>query len=273
VVATVHVGDAASFYQRKCAEQGSVHSFMGTTFNVRRCDLPSAVGAGAGAVWVTQNDVQAIARIDPQSNRITAVAPVGVVPFEVAVTAGAVWVTSYQDDAIVRVDPQTRKVVASIRQPGQGPSGIAVGSAVWVTDSRAGTVTRIDRDSNAVTAVIPLACRAACAEGPKPLAIAVTDGAVWVRNEGDATVARINPATNQVVATMDVDAFYGRDGVDAIAVTPGGVWLTGIQLQLIDPHANRVVSRIDLTGITLAWGNGSLWVTDILGRMARIQTR
>src|SRR5439155_1064436 len=37
VVATLRVGDAGAFYQRVCQPYGSVHSFMVTTFHVRRC--------------------------------------------------------------------------------------------------------------------------------------------------------------------------------------------------------------------------------------------
>jgi streptogramin lyase len=73
-----------------------------------------------------------------------------------------------------------------------------------------------------------------------------------------------------VLATIDIDSFYGRDGQDAIAVASGGVWLSGISLQRIDPATNRVTRVGDQGGITLAAGFGSLWLTDITGRILRV---
>jgi virginiamycin B lyase len=196
--------------------------------------------------------------------------PVGVVPFDLLVTADAVWVSSYDDDAVVRVDPRGT-VVATIRMPGKGPSGMAAaGGAMWVANSRGASVSRIDPSLNRVTAIIPMTCSGQCLAGPVPLPLAATTDQVWTRNEGDGSVARIDPQSNRVVASIDVDAFYGRDGQDAIAVTPSGVWFTGIKLQLVDPKSNRLARKVDETGITLAYGYGSLWVTDIVGRVLRI---
>ena len=73
-----------------------------------------------------------------------------------------------------------------------------------------------------------------------------------------------------MAATLDVNTFNGRSGQDALAVAPSGIWLAGISLQNIDPGTNRVVTTIDQPGITLAYGYGSLWVTDTSGRILRI---
>jgi YVTN family beta-propeller protein len=182
-----------------------------------------------------------------------------------------VWVTSYQDETIERIDPRTNAVVATITQLGQGPAGLSIGpQAVWVTNSRAGTVLRIDPTTNHVAATITMPCPAPCTYGAVPLAIAAGSDAVWVRNEGIATLTRIDPRTNTVVSTVDVDAFYGRDGVDAIAITPSGVWLSGLSLQRIDPVTGKPVSKLQETGVTLAYGSGSIWVTSLLGRILRI---
>jgi DNA-binding beta-propeller fold protein YncE len=105
---------------------------------------------------------------------------------------------------------------------------------------------------------------------PTPLPVAVSNGAVWVRNEGIGTLSKIDPATNTVASTLDVNTFNGRSGQDAIAVVSSGMWLAGISLQEIDPRTNRVARTIDQAGVTLGYGYGSLWVTDILGRILRI---
>jgi len=131
-------------------------------------------------------------------------------------------------------------------------------------------VARIDAGSNRVVATIPVPCSASCWSAPTPLPVAVANGAVWVRNEGIGTLSRIDPTTNTVAATLDVNTFNGRSGQDAIAVAPSGIWLGGITVEAIDPASNRVVKTIDQPGLTLAYGYGSLWVTDTSGRILRI---
>ncbi len=270
LVATLRVGDAGAFYQRVCQPYGSVHSFMVTTFHVRRCDLPSSIATANGLLWVAKNDTDAILAIDPKDGRQVAAIPIGVTPFELRANDQALWVTSYDDNVVVRIDVRSKQVVETIAQLG-GPSGLALdGETVWVAISRAGTVARIDAGSNRVVATIPVPCSASCWSAPTPLPLAVANGAVWVRNEGIGTLSRIDPATNTVAATLDVNTFNGRSGEDALAVAPSGIWLGGITIQDIDPASNRVVKTIDQPGITLAYGYGSLWVTDISGHVLRI---
>jgi DNA-binding beta-propeller fold protein YncE len=269
-VARMHVGDAGAFYQRVCRPYGSVHSFMVTTFHIRRCDLPSSIATGNGLIWVAQNDTKAIVALDPRDGHQVASVAIGVTPFELRANDQALWVTSYDDNVVVRVDVRSNAVVQTIALSG-GPSGLAIdGDAVWVAISRAGTVARIDARSNQVVATIPVPCSASCWTAPTPLPVAVSNGAVWVRNEGIGTLSRIDPATNTVATTFDVNTFNGRSGQDAIAVAPSGMWLAGISLQEVDPGTNRVARTIDQAGITLGYGYGSLWVTDILGRILRI---
>jgi len=269
-VATLRVGDAGAFYQEVCRPYGSVHSWMVTTFHVRRCDLPSAVATGNGLLWVAKNDSRAILALDPADGRQVASIPIGVTPFDLRASDRALWVTSYDDDVVIRIDVRSRTVVQTLAQPG-GPSGLALdGETVWVANSRAGTVARIDARTNRVVATISIPCSQSCWTAPTPLPVAVSNGAVWVRNEGIGTLSRIDPTANTVAATVDVNTFNGRSGQDAIAVTPSGIWLGGVSLEAIDPGTNRVAKTIDQAGITLAYGYGSLWVTDMLGRVLRI---
>lgn len=270
-VATFRVGDAMAFYTKVCEPFGSVHSFMGTTFFVRRCDLPSSVTTDRHLLWAAENDGDSIVALDPTSGRRGVTVPIGVTPFGLAADDTSVWVTSYWDDAIVRVDTGSAKVVAMIRRQGEGPSGLAIsGNTVWVANSRAGTVVRIDGQANQVTATIPLPCKEPCPIGPTPLAIAVTPDAVWVRNEASGTLARIDPTSNQVVATIDIGAFDGRAGLDAMAVTPSSIWLTGVNLQRVDTRTTTTSGTVDLNAYTMGSGYGSLWVTDVRGRILRI---
>ncbi len=269
-VATFRIGNADPFYQNVCRPYGSIHSWMNTTFWVRRCDLPSSIATGNGLLWVTKNNTKEIVALDPQSGQLVASIPIRVTPFEMKANDQAVWVTSYEDNAVIRIDVRSKTLVQNIAQLG-GPSGLALdGDTVWVATSRSGTVARIDAQTNQVVATIPVPCSASCWSAPFPLPIAVTNGAVWVRNEGIGTLTRIDPTTNTVAATIDVNTFNGRSGQDALAVAPSGIWLGGVTVEAIDPGTNRAVKTIDEPGITLAFGYGSLWVTDMNGRILRI---
>jgi DNA-binding beta-propeller fold protein YncE len=269
-VATFRVGDAGGFYQRVCQAYGSVHSYMVTSFHVRRCDLPSSVATGNGLLWVTKNDSNEILALDPKDGHQVASVPIGIIPFELTASDQAVWVTSYDDNFVVRIDARSKTVLQTIALPG-GPSGLALdGDTVWIANSRAGTVARIDARSNRVVATIAVPCSASCWSAPTPLPVAVANGAVWVRNEGIGTMSKIDPASNTVTTTLDVNTFNGRSGEDALAVAPTGIWLGGVSVEAIDPASGRVARTIDQPGITLAYGYGSLWVTDMFGHILRI---
>jgi streptogramin lyase len=264
------IGNQLAFYHRDCEGKGSVHSFMVTSFHVRDCDLPSAVGTGSGALWVLQNDQQAVLRIDPRTQRVVARIPLGFTPFDMAASDAAVWVSGYWVDQLVRIDPQSNTIVARLTLP-DGVSGIAASAqAVWVASTIAGVVSRIDPTSNTVVQTVTLACPSACYQGSMPLAIAVDDSAVFIRTVGDGLVVRIDPHSNRITATIEVTYPLGRNGEDHIALLDGSLWVAGTRLQRIDEQTNRVSGSIDVLATSVVAGNDSLWITDLRGRVERI---
>ena len=270
VVGTLRIGNQLAFYKRDCEAKGSVHSYMGTSFHVRDCDLPSALSVGAGTLWILKNDEQMVLRVDPRSQRVLARIALGFVPFDIAATDNAVWITGYWADQLARIDPKTNEVVARLTVP-DGASGVAVSDeAVWVASTIAGVVSRIDPTTNRVVARIALACPAACYQGSLPLAVAASKDAVWSRTVGDGLVARIDPRTNRVVASVDVMFSLGRAGQDHLALLAGALWVSGISLQRIDPGTNRVSGTVDVDATSVTAGFGSLWITDTRGRVQRI---
>lgn len=270
VVATLRIGNQLAFYHRDCEGKGSVHSYMGTSVHVRDCDLPSAVAVGSHALWVLKNDDNAVLRIDPNTQRVLAQIPIGFVPYDMAANDDAVWITGYWEDQLARIDPRTNLVVARLTLP-DGAAGIAVtGQAVWVTSTIAGQVSRIDPATNRVVATVTLACPIACYQGSLPLAVLATPDAIWVRTVGDGFLNRIDPQTNGVVALIDVSYMLGRAGVDHLALLDGSVWVCSINFLRIDPQTNRVAATAGISGTTVTAGFGSLWITDIAGRVERI---
>jgi DNA-binding beta-propeller fold protein YncE len=105
----------------------------------------------------------------------------------------------------------------------------------------------------------------------RPFPMAVAAGSLWVRNEQGSSVSRIDETTGRLQATIPVDPFYGIDGVDSIAVTNGKIWISGLNLQEIDPATNRVARNLSISGRPLAAGDGTLWVIGIAGAISRIR--
>jgi YVTN family beta-propeller protein len=260
---TIPIGDTGVLRSRGCAP-GTVHSAPDGSFAVRQCDLPSAVVFASGSVWITKDDERLLLRLDPRSHRVLNRIAIEVRPFLMASGAGSIWVTDYENDALARVDIATNSLVKVFRGLAHGPSGVAVGAgAVWIANRRQDVVTRIDPATNEVVAVIPV--------GYSPLAIAAGD-AVWVKNEYDTNVARIDPVTDRVVTTVAVGPKEGRDGVDSIALDGFHVWVTGMRLMEIDSRTNLVVRRLNQDASTVtAAGDGTLWATEIAGRVVRLR--
>ena len=273
VQATVKIGEVATLLAAGCGPS-SVHSLMGPTFNQRHCDLPSSVAVTSESVWVAANDQGGVMRLDPKTNRITATVAMGILPFYLAADDREVWGTSFQDAAIARVDAVTARVLNVWRGFCRGPSGVALTSdSALIACDTSGTLVRIDRATGTVVASIALPGGIGPSPyfGPRPLAVALAAGDVWVRNEGNNTVSRVSLRSNSVIAVVPVDAFFGRDGLDALAVDSHGIWVSGVRLQMIDPASNQVTRRVDLRTITIGAGFNSLWVIDDFGEVLRLQ--
>ncbi len=133
---------------------------------------PFAIAAGAGAVWVLDDVLRTVFRIDPATNRVVGRLRLGFDPGGIAIGAGSVWVTNAGAGSIVRIDPQSNRISRSI-PVGRDPVNIAVGAgSVWVANYKDGTVSRIDPRSDAVPTTIPV--------GRYPADIATGAGGAWV---------------------------------------------------------------------------------------------
>ena len=261
-VSTIQVGDPRKMTAQGCAP-GSVHYAPMGSFNVRKCDLPSGLAIGFGSLWVTKNDANQVLRIDLKTMRTIASIPAPTLVFNMAAGPTGIWLTDYEEDRILRIDPATNRVALD-RPLIHGPSGLAFSQqAAWIAMTRGRLLTRLDLRDDATVAEIPV--------GARPLPVAVGEGGVWVKNEQDSTVSRIDPQTDQVLATIPVDPFYGRDGVDALAIADGMAWVGGLQLQGIDPQMNRVAKVIPLEGMALTAEDGRhLWLLGIAGTVRLI---
>lgn len=260
---TIRIGSTRAMLDQGCAPT-SEHAYYSGSFLFRLCDLPSAVRAVDGAVWVAKNDTRAVERLDPAEGRPVAEIPIGRGIWDLAASPEMVWTTDYLTDSAVRIDPATNRVVAALTGLPHGPTGIAIGSgAVWiVTSSGGGHLVRVDPATNQVVAVIDV--------GANPMGVVVAFGSVWVQNESGATVTRVDAATNRVLATIPVGPREGREGLDSLVEFGGGVWLGGSRIQMIDPASNSVTRTLHSDAVAIAAGSGAIWATTILGRLLKI---
>jgi DNA-binding beta-propeller fold protein YncE len=263
VVDTIRVGDPARLRERGCTPP-NVHDVPVGSFLVRLCDIPSALAFGAGSLWAAKGDGPAIVRIDPRSDQVLATIPFPGHPFDIAFGPSGLWVTDWVSPSLSLVDPEQNRVIATRTDLGGGAAGLLVTSdAVWVSDSQADMVLRVDPRSSSVVARIPV--------GRLPLALASLDGSIWVRNEKGSSLDRIDPAQNAVVGHVPVGFFLGRDGQDGIGLTSHGLWVGGLDLELVDPARARVSARIQLSAVAVAGdGKANLWTSDLGGTVSHV---
>ena len=133
---------------------------------------PFAVVTGGGAVWVLDDKLRSLWRVDPRTDHIRKRIRLGFDPGRVAFGRGRVWVTDNSGDAVAEIDPAANRIVRSI-PVGNGPIGVAVGEgSVWTANYLEGTVSRIDPQRGAATETVKV--------GPNPTDIAAGEGGVWV---------------------------------------------------------------------------------------------
>jgi len=199
---------------------------------------PTGVGYANGSAWVTL-DAAAVARIDPDTNQVTATIPVGNFPVRAIGGFNAVWVSNCADGTVSRIDPGTNQVVATI-STGVCPFDLGVlDQSVWVVNAD-NHVSRIDPTTNTVTATVT-ANLAHCPPKCDFRGLTTGAGAVWVTT-ARSSVLRIDPATNQVTTTISL----GRccDTIRGVAVGFGSVWAA-------DDGGNGVIARIDLNTLAV----------------------
>jgi YVTN family beta-propeller protein len=195
---------------------------------------PSSAVIGGGSLWVANSSSGTVSRIDPASGRVQQTLPVGATPSAVAFDRGALWVTDTAAAAVLRVDPATGAVTAHIGV-GDAPTAVVAGNgSLWVSNSGDGTVSQIDPSK--ATALPPVHV------GTDPRGLALDGESLWVANNLDGTVTRIDTATDSVAATIPVG-----NGPAGVAVAGGKVWVAdqdGAAIIEVDPVRNTAAATV-----------------------------
>jgi serine/threonine-protein kinase len=257
--------------------------------------------AGDGTVWAMSFD--GVARqIDPSVNEVIGL-PIRVTSGEthdmepsLAVGEGAAWLAAR--NTVNRIDPRTQEIGQPIVfAPGETwvPMVAAGEGGVWIVavpfwyafdcehDPEEGhcleaspskpraLVVRVDPESNQATTVGSISFRQRPRTPAVPIDVEIGEGAVWILL-GDGTLRHIDPRTN-VIGEPIPSGLGNRNGATALAVGDGTVWVLTYKNTVVRVDAatdRRVGSPIPVStgnefyiGQGLAFGEGSIWVTDI----------
>jgi len=216
------------------------------------------IGAAAVSAFVlTRGDRKALAvipnsvvEIDPKTNRIVSVVPVGRRPSAIAIVGQDMWVANSFDDTLTHVD--TRSGVTRTLGGFEYPTSLAPAARkVWVGNNSKGVLVSIDAVSGAVIDRVRIPAAAAATF------LAYGAGSIWVSEE-EAAVHRISIATGD--ATMRVPGL----NVHELAFGEGATWavLAGNRRLLrIDAHG-RMNREVDIGPLStgVAVGFGEVWI-------------
>ena len=213
---------------------------------VRVGNGPSAIAYGDGSIWVANGLSGTVSRIDPEVNRVVDTINVGNDPAGIAYADGSIWVANAGDHTIMKVDVDTDKPSKTLEI---GGTELAVGDGtLWATDTAANQVVRIDPSTGDVQTI---------AVGNGPTGIAFGNGSAWVANSLDGTLTRIDPETNSVVAVTAVG-----NGPAAVTTDARDVWVSNQfdgTLVRLDARTNQVGRRIRignrLRGVAISGGD------------------
>jgi streptogramin lyase len=258
------------------------------------------------AVWTGSTGPNAVHRIDPHRNVLTASIDLPGEPCAgLASGFGAVWIPLCGErPGLARVDMKTNRLVEVLPfGPAAAEGGVATTrDSVWIVTDKQGTLARIDpvgklrqtvhlpvgsynlqsaagllyatQVEGAGATVIDAATGkllATISTGPNPRFLTIGGGFVWTLNQGDGTLTKISVKTRKAVATVALNTpGHGGD----IAFDRGRIWTTmpKTPLSLTDASSNRVLHQwIGPGGDSLGIGYGAIWITDYRGgAIARI---
>src|SRR5439155_6947853 len=106
-------GLAASDRVARISQAGS-DAGLAKTLPVKAGKDPRAVAVGEGSIWVANEGDGTISRIEPSTNRVSAVIRVGSSPGAIVVGEDGVWVLNRLGRSVSRIDPGSNKVVQTI---------------------------------------------------------------------------------------------------------------------------------------------------------------
>jgi virginiamycin B lyase len=262
---------------------------------------PDWLAISDAAVWVTNDHLKAVQRIDPRTNKVVAKIEFPSEPCSGLTFAfGTLWVPLCGDPrSLARVDPATNKIIATLQVgPADSEGGITASQdSIWIISDENGTLLRIDPATNTVIAKIaippgsfnplysdgtiwitgnkssvltPIDAKTgevgpSIPVGPNPRFLTAGAGSIWTLNQGDGRITRVDAKSHRVIATIPA-GIPGHGG--EIAFGANSVWATVIDIPItqISPATNKVVRQYPGPGgDSVRFAHNSLWLTHLHG--------
>jgi hypothetical protein len=227
---------------------------------------PRLIVAAESGVWVVENHLPLLVRIDPRSGKVTGPQPVGHGDpagrgaHDLLAGGGALWIR--WNDGISRFSAETGEE----RWVALSAAGLAAGDAgVWALTGD-GRLARVDEEGLSVEPVGEPEVRRH--------SIAVGHGAVWTLTwthvPGGSTVARVDPASGQIDAQLPVQGSPRQLMVDRDSVYVR-VWRRDSRdhveesLMRVDPDSVEASSEVHIApaGAGGAVLGGMAWSPDV----------
>jgi YVTN family beta-propeller protein len=248
------------------------------------------VAGGNSSTLVPAN---AVAIIDPGSNRVDAAIALPPDPGPIAAADGRVWTLNLGNATMSQIDARTRKVVETVGNGGQHPAGnlAATHNNLWVAggcqDGSTGTLTRIDTTLRPISAtegvdlLFDTAGRARSVgrvQASPGCGLAAAGRSVWAASYVPPGIARLDIEGESSTAT--ITRVRGLPFITtAMAVGAGSLWVRDTRRDVVrrtDPRTLRLQHVIQ-TGsdpAAIAVGAGAVWVANSGdGSVSRIDPR
>jgi outer membrane protein assembly factor BamB len=216
------------------------------------------LAAGPTAIWMSDFGANLVRRIDPRTNRVSAVVRGLPGPSGFGFSGSHVFVALHHGQAVVELDGGTGRVLRRypVPSPGGGvtaggPTGVSLGyGAIWTAVPNLQGVVRIDRRSGATRLLRP---------GRDCGGVIVAGGGVWFSCGG---LIRIDPGSGRATARVRADG--------APALLDGRLWIAGSagRLVAIDARTGSIAGSGRIPGVS--WdpdaaflaASGHLWAWD-----------
>jgi len=231
------------------------------------------------SVWVANDQLKAVQRIDPKRNKVVATIQFTAEPCSgLAYGFGSVWVPLCGEPAaLARIDPATNKVTATLPfGPADAEGGIAASDdSIWLVIDKNGTLARVDPATNSI--------RSRVAVPPGSFNPIFSNGMIWISGNTANILTAIGLSSNDLSPTnlAHYDPSPGGGAVEKIVATipvgPGPRFLTAGggsiwtlnqgdgTISRIDAKTRRVTATIRAgipgTGGEICYGTGSVWAT------------
>jgi Protein of unknown function (DUF2891)/PQQ-like domain len=226
----------------------------------------AGLAAGFGSLWVPlcgrpQGNANSLAKVDIQSNTLTAVYSTGPAAAEGGVTTSAdsVWLVTDKEGSLARIDPRTGAVRQTVRVAAGSYNPLFDHGLIWVSHAEGSDVTRLDAATGKLEATAKT--------HPGPRFLTAGAGAVWTLNQGDGSLTRIDTAVSNVGTSPTTSTIaLGTPGHGGdIAFSDGMIFTTmpKVPLSLIDTSSGALRCQwVGAGGDSLAIGHGAIWLTD-----------